>query len=179
MPNQAVLLVLTLVSGIACAEVGWQDANGNPVPDSDSQKSVAGFGGLLVVTPDEDWEQKWNTPPEVGPQFSHASVVEKGGKLFVLTTYTNPGVDDSGKAHVTLDIDVKRPDGSSSMHTEDAVCFEGEFSGPPHNVYLCGPVVGFVGEQSDPAGIWSVQITLTDEIRKVSMPLSTHFELRQ
>jgi hypothetical protein len=78
--------------------------------------------------------------------------------------------------HATLDIDVRRPDGSSSMHTEDAVCFQGEL-GPPHNVYLCGPVVGFVGEASDPAGTWAVQITLTDEIRKVSMPLATHFEL--
>jgi hypothetical protein len=78
---------------------------------------------------------------------------------------------------VVLDIDVKRPDGSSSSHAEDAVCFQGELLGPPHNVYLCGPVVGFVGEPSDPAGTWSVQITLTDKIRKVRIPLATHFEL--
>lgn len=173
-----VLLALLLISDAACAEVGWKDQDGKPVPDTESQKSIAGFGGLLVVTPDEDWEKKWNTPPEVGPQFSSASFVERGGKLFILTMFTNPQVDDSGAADVALDIDVKRPDGSSAMHTEGAVCFQGELLGPPHNVYLCGPVVGFVGEPSDPAGTWSVQITLTDKIRKVRIPLATHFELR-
>ena len=175
--RNAVLLVLILISGVAGAEVGWKDRDGNPVPDSESQKSIAGFGGLLVMTPDEDWEEKWNTPPEVGPQFSHTSKVERGGKLFILTMFTNPQIDDAGAAHITIDIDIKRPDGSSSMHTADAVCFQGEL-GPPYNVYLCGPVVGFIGEESDPAGTWSVQITLTDELRKVSMPLVTRFELR-
>jgi len=112
------------------------------------------------------------------PEFSTTSVVERGGKLFILTMFTNPQIDASGAAHVTLDIDVKQPDGSSSTHSEDAVCFKGEFHGPPHNVYLCEPVIGFVGEASDPLGTWLVQITLTDENRKVSMPLTTHFELR-
>lgn len=176
--KKAVLLVLSLISGAALAEVGWKDRDGNPVPDSDSQKSIAGFGGLLVVTPDEDWEEKWNTPTE-GAEFSHTSEVKRGGKLFILTMFTNPQVDGAGAAHVTMNIDIKRPDGSSSMHTEGAVCAQGEFSGPPHNVYLCGPVIGFVGEPSDPAGTWSVQITLTDMNRKISMPLATHFELRQ
>lgn len=175
--RKAVLLVLILISGVAGAQVGWKDGDGNPVPDTENQKSVAGFGGLLVVTPDEDWEEKWNTPPEVGPQFSHASTVEMGGRLFILTIFTNPQVDDAGAAHVTIDIDIKRPDGSSSMHTADALCFQGE-PGPLHNLYLCGPVVGFLREPSDPAGTWSVQIGLTDEIRKVSMSLATHFELR-
>jgi hypothetical protein len=174
--RETVLLVLVLISGAVSAEVGWRDRDGNPVPDTDSQKSIEGFGGLLVVTPDEDWEEKWNTPTE-GAEFSHTSAVARGGKLFILTMFTNPRVDDSGAAHLTLDIDVKRPDGSSSTHAEDAVCFQGTFSGPPHNVYLCGPVIGFVGEPSDPAGTWSVQITLTDMNRKVSMPLATRFEL--
>lgn len=175
--RRAALLALVLISDATCAELGWKDGNGNPVPETESQKSIAGFGGLLVITPDEHWEEKWNTPAQVAPQFSSASVVERGGKLFILTMFTNPQLDDSGAAHVILDIDVKRPDGSSSTHVEGAICFQGEFLGPPHSVYLCGPVVGFVGEPSDPAGTWSVQITLTDKIRRVNVPLATRFEL--
>jgi hypothetical protein len=175
--RNAALLALVLASAAAGADLGWKDGDGNPVPDTESQKSVAGFGGVLVVTPDEDWEEKWNTPPEIAPHFSGGSAVERGGKLFILTIYTNPKLDNSGMANVTIDIDVERPDGSTSTHAEGAVCFQGEFRGPPHNVHLCGPVIGFIGEPSDPAGTWSVQITLTDNIRKVSMPLATSFEL--
>jgi hypothetical protein len=175
--KRAALLALFLISHATFADVGWRDGEGNPVPDTESQKSVQGFGALLVVTPDEDWEEKWNTPPEVAPQFSGSSTVEIGGKLFILTMFTNPAVDDSGAADVVLDLEVKRPDGSTSTHAESALCFEGEFRGPPHNVSLCATVVGFVGEPTDPAGVWPVQVTVTDRIRNVSVPLSTKFEL--
>ena len=64
-----------------------------------------------------------------------------------------------------------------STHDEDAICFQGKLPGPPNNVYLCGPVVGFVGEPSDPAGTWSVRIKLVDNLRKVKVPLSATFTL--
>ena len=175
--KKAALLVLALVAGPLSAEVGWRDKDGKPVPETESQKSVAGFGGLLIVTPDKDWEEKWNAPSEVGPHFSGGSTVKKGGELFILTIFTNPQLDASGTANVTLDIDVRRPDGSTSTHAEGAVCFQGKLRGPSHNVYLCGPVVGFVGEESDPVGSWSVRINLKDNIRKVEIPLSTTFTL--
>lgn len=174
---RATLLALVFVSHAAFADVGWRDADGDPVPNTESQKSVRGFGGLLVVTPDKDWEEKWNTPPEVAPRFSSASTVEIGGELFILTMFTNPKVNRSGAADVVLDVEVKRPDGSVSTDAQSAICFQGELRGPPHNVYLCATVVGFVAEPSDPPGTWSVQITITDRVRKVSVPLSTEFEL--
>lgn len=91
--------------------------------------------------------------------------------------FTNPQPDSSGVANVTLNVDVKRPDGSSSTHAEGAKCFHGELRGSQHGVRLCETVVGFIGESSDPTGIWSVRITLTDNVRGVSIPLSTTFEL--
>lgn len=176
MKNTALLGLLIFSSAIS-AEVGWKDEVGSPVPESDSQKSVNGFGGLLVVTPDKDWEEKWSTPPETAPEFSHTSAVERGGELFILTMFTNPQPDDSGVADVMMDIDVRRPDGSASTHAEGATCFKSVLGGSPQNIRLCGPVVGFVGEPSDPTGTWSVQITLRDNVRKVAIPLSTTFEL--
>jgi hypothetical protein len=175
--KKAALLVLALVAGPISAEVGWKDKDGKPVPETESQKSVAGFGGWLIVTPDKDWEEKWNAPSEAGPHFSVAETVNKGGELFILTIFTNPQLDASGAANVTLDIDVRRPDGSTSTRSEGAVCFQGTLRGPAHNMYLCGPVVGFVGEQSDPVGSWSVRINLTDNIRKAEIPLSATFTL--
>ena len=63
--------MLILISSIAKAEEGgWRDKDGNPVPNTDSMNSIDGFGGWLIVTPDKDWEEKWNTPSEDIPHFS-------------------------------------------------------------------------------------------------------------
>jgi hypothetical protein len=175
--KKAALLVLLLSSAATAAELGWKDKDGNAIPETDSQKSVEGFGGLLVVTPDKDWQEKWNTSPETVPYFAGGSTVKKGGELFILTLFSNPQPDASGAASVSMDIDVTRPDGSSSSHVEDAVCAKGKVEGAPHHLYLCGQVVEFVGEPGDPVGTWSVRIVLKDDVRKVSMTLATKFEL--
>ncbi len=145
--------------------------------ETESQKTVAGFRGLLIVTPDKDWEKKWNTSPEAIPYVSGASTVRKGGELFILTMFSNPQLDASGAASVSMDIDVTRPDGSSSSRAENAACVRGKLNGPPDNLYLCGQVVGFVGEPADPVGTWSVRVVLQDDVRKVSMTLATSFAL--
>jgi len=48
---------------------GWVSKDGTRVPNSDNMKSINGFGGWLVVTPDKDWAQKWETPTENIPYF--------------------------------------------------------------------------------------------------------------
>jgi hypothetical protein len=172
----AALLTLVLFSGSTLAETEWSDKDGTPIQETDSQKTVAGFGGLVIVTPDQDWEKKWKTP-KVPPHFSRVSAVTRGEELFILTMFTNPKQDEHRVADVTVDIVVRRPDGSSSSRAEGAKCYKGKLLGPPEHVFLCAPVVSFVGEPSDPAGIWPVQITITDKIRKVSVPLATSLVL--
>jgi hypothetical protein len=91
--------------------------------------------------------------------------------------FGNPQLDASGTASVSMDVDVIRPDGASSSHAENAVCARGKVAGPAQSLYLCGQVVGFIGEPADPLGTWSVRIVLKDDLRKVSLPLSTDFVL--
>jgi hypothetical protein len=175
--KKAAVLAFALISSSAFAEVGWKDADGKTAPDTEWQKSVDGFGGVLVITSDRDWEKKWKSTPDVVPQFNGSSIVKTGGELFILTMFTNPQLDEKGKANVTVDIDLKRPNGSASTHAEGAVCFQGTLGESPLNVFRCGPVIGFVAESSDPVGTWSVRITLTDTARKVSIPLAATFAL--
>src|SRR5215213_8694223 len=184
--QRAALLILVLMSGIAYADTEQSgiDAVSHstdssavfPAIEGETQKSVAGFGGLVILTPDQDWEKKWKTPG-VPPHFLRASSVKRGGELYILTMFTNPKQDEHRAANVTVDIDVRRPDGSSATHSEGAKCYKGKLLGPPDHVFICAPMVNFVGEDSDPAGTWSVRITVTDEIRNVSIPLATSFVL--
>jgi hypothetical protein len=147
--------------------------------DPQPQKSVAGFVAMLVVTPDKDWEQQWNTTPERITFYQSGQTIHRGSDLYVVTMFSNPQLDADGAVSVVADIDVMRPDGKASSHAENAVCTRGKLTGPASNFYICGQVVEFTGEPQDPLGTWSVEIVVKDEVRKVGIPLSTDFVLAE
>lgn len=178
MKNVFVCLFTTL-SLTAHAEIGgWVTRDGKPVPNSDAMKSINGFGGWLVVTPDSDWEAKWNTSPETIPSFSEAKDVSYGEKLTILTFYINPKTNASSEIDVLCDIKVTRPDGRSSVNAKGVKCAAGKLQGDPRNVRLTSTVIKYIGERGDPPGKWIVEVRLTDKVRGTAIPLKTHFNLR-
>jgi hypothetical protein len=142
-------------------------------------KSINGFGGSLVVTPDSDWEAKWNTSPETIPHFSGAKNVSYGEQLTILAFYINPKTNASGELDVLCDIKVTRPDGSSSANAKGVQCAAGKLQGNPRNVRLASAVIKYVGEEGDPPGKWIVEVTLIDKVRGTAIPLEAHFNLRR
>lgn len=155
----------------------WRDGSGAPLPDTESRRTVGDFAGSLIVTSDQDWEAKWNTPPETVPQFTEARTVGRGDRVFALIFFANPKLDGDRRADIRCDLKVVRPDGTASFDQPGAVCFQGRVEGSPHNVYLALPVIGFVGEPGDAAGVWTVHVVLKDTLRNVVLPLKTTFTL--
>jgi hypothetical protein len=178
MKHSRLVFLFGIIAVVALAEDRfWRDEQGNFVPGTQARNAVEGFGGWLVVTSDSDWQSKWETSPDTVPRFTEAKTVARGKTICILTFFANPKLTEGGAADVTCDIDVVRPDGTSSVHQVDAVCFRGALRGPPTNVYLSAPILNFVGESNDPAGKWSVRVTLKDNVRHVSLPLKTSFTL--
>jgi hypothetical protein len=173
------LLLLILVTAPAWGEnLVWKDDQGNPVPDRPSQKSVNGFGGWLLVTPDEDWEAKWNTPHDNIPKFREADTVTIGQHLFILIFIAGPARTKSGDVNITCDIEVQRPDHTYSTRETNLACLEGHLQGPQYTLFLSQQILGFVGEKTDPPGKWFVRIVLKDTIKHVILPLETSFTLQ-
>jgi len=171
------LLLLALLALPALGQEGWKDAKGQPAPNTESRKSVGGFGGSLIVTSDADWQAKWQTPSDTVPHFTEAKTVARGKQVFVLTFFANPLLDSRGSADVRCDIDVVRPNGTTSIHQVDAPCFKGPLQGPPTYLYLSNAVIGFTGDPGDPAGEWIVRVSIKDNVRQVAVPLRTSFVL--
>lgn len=162
----------------AYAQSGWRDREGNPVPESPSSKSKDGFSAMLLVTPDKDWQEKWNTPPETAPHFKEAKEVEADGELFILSFLANPKIDDSGMANVTCDFIVIRPDGSKSINELNMPCFVTKLTTDPKSVYLSAASLKYVAEPNDLRGTWLVNITVRDNLRNVEIPLETSFSVK-
>ena len=99
----------------------WRDENGNLAPNTEARSAVSGFGGSLVVTSDADWRSKWETPSNTVPHFTEAKAVARGKHIFILIFFANPKLTEKGTADLVCDIDVTRPDGSSSVHQTDKI----------------------------------------------------------
>lgn len=176
------VLIACVFLALACSanaeETLWKDRAGKPAPSTESRKSKNDFGGWLLVTPDLDWKKKWETSPETVPHYRTSDVVNRGEKLFVLIFFVHPAVDGQGNADVTCDVESVRPDGTFSIRQKDVVCLRGKLMGNPYNIRLAPGVIEFTGEPKDPAGKWTVRVTIKDNRRRVVLPLKTSFTLK-
>ena len=176
---KTILLAFLLLAAVgARAQDGWHDKDGRAHPDTESRRTVDGFAGMMIITPDADWRKKWDTPTETTPIFSEAKKAARGQQLFVLIFFANPQTDDGGVVNVTCDIDVLKPDGTSQAHQADVVCLQGPMQGSRYNTRLAAPVIGFVGDPDDSLGEWTVRVTLKDNQRHVTLPLKASFLLQ-
>lgn len=172
------IVLLLAASGVACGMEYETTERPPPTPFSESRMNRDGFDGMLLVTPDKDWQEKWNTPPEIAPSYTTTDEVKDGGELWVLPFFSNPQLDEHGNANVTCDLEVTRPDGSVSQTHKNQPCYQGPMRADPRRVYLANSAIGFIAEPTDPRGKWIVRITLRDNLRGVELPLQTSFVLK-
>jgi len=144
---------------------------------TESRKEKDNFAGWLLITSDTNWQKKWETPPNTVPRFNEASVVKRGDELVILTFFVNPKTDTDNNANVICSLKVTRPDGSISVEQENIVCGEGKLQGPSQHIRLSPAIINFIGEKTDPLGIWIVEVEINDAVRDIKLNLKAQFEL--
>lgn len=137
-----------------------------------------GVTGLLLVTPDDNWEAKWNTPAATIPHFTESHTVAIGNRLHILTFVGNPSISADGKADVTCDFTMQKPDGTFSIQKQDLPCLTGPLIGHTGTIYLTKLVIGFLAEKTDPTGTWAVRVTIKDLLKPAVIPLETKFVVK-
>lgn len=173
--------VLCLVVWLSCNAYGndavWLGPDRSKWPDTEFRKTKDDFSGVLLVTPDLDWRQKWNTPPDTIPRFREAKTVKVGERIVVLTFFVNPKTDDKRHVNVTCGIKVTRPNKTISVNERNIPCMRGSLIGDPSYIRLSPAVIEFVGENTDPLGRWLVEVDIEDANRKTTLRLQTQFTL--
>ena len=176
-PMRIILLfVLLFFPGNLLAE-GWIDQYGYPLPNSEDQKTIAGFSGWLLITSDQDWKEKFDTEESVLPQFTTVNEIGLGEKITILTLYKNPQTNANNTINLTCDLRITRPDGTLSYDETDLECASEELIGPAENIRRTYLVIDFIAELTDPYGFWTIEVILRDENAKIAIPLKKSFEL--
>lgn len=176
--SKLLLFVLAFASfHVIGADNVWLGPDRSKWPDTEFRKTKNDFAGVLLVTPDTDWEQKWNTPPDTIPYFREAKTVKVGEELVILTFFVNPKADGNGDTNVLCSIKTTRPNGTVSVDEKNIPCMKGKVIGNPNNIRLSPAVIHFVGEKSDPLGKWVVEVGIHDVNRNTSLQLRTQFTL--
>jgi len=170
------LLILLIFSPIVLSEV-YLGKDLSSWPQTDARKVKKDFAAWLLVTPDIDWQSKWDTPPDSIPYLNEASEVMVGEQLVILTFFANPGVNSEGNSIVACSLQVERPDGSMSIPKQEFDCLNGKLRGNPRNVRLSPAVIQFTAENSDLPGVWKVSVSLEDKTRDVILELKTYYRL--
>jgi len=153
----------------------WQDERGSPLPQTSARKSVDGFGGLLLITPDRHWREKWATPADHIPVLEESDRVTKGNELQILVFFTNPQPDYNNFINIGCDIKITRPDGSIAVNANDLNCSEGESVHKPGYVLITDVGMTYVAEEDDLLGEWSVEVDIVDRVKNVRVSLSDEF----
>ncbi len=174
-----ILLVFLLVMAPLCHanDLLWFSSDKSKWPDSESRKSSDGFAGMLLVTPDSDWEEKWAASSEGVPQFMAANTVRYGEELSVLIFFMNPKPDDRNNVDIQCSFVVTRPNKTIAVYEQGVACMKGGLQGNENRVGLSPVVLKFVGEKNDPAGIWTISVDLRDVNRNTTLQLKTRFSL--
>lgn len=169
------LLFSVAASAFADETMGWRQ-DGKPVQNEEARKSIKGFGAALIITPDIDWEAKWNTPADTSPRFSTVDKLKIGSEATILIFFANPKLNLDGNVNVTCDVKITRPN-NKVTENKGLRGFAGKLQGATINTYLTESIIKFVGEPSDPIGEWIIDVTVHDNYRQVSVPLRAKFEL--
>ncbi|MBC7623521.1 MAG: hypothetical protein H7232_09065 [Aeromicrobium sp.] len=121
---------------------------------------------------------QWETPAATVAHFKQKTTpIALGEQVFVLVFFANAMRGADGKANLTCDLDMMRPDGTSVLHRADAPCWQDPLPGRPQNLYLATPESSFKHHPGDMAGKWTIAVTLKDKLRKTVLPLKTFFVL--
>ncbi len=170
------VLFLGLVASAYAASPGvWYDGD-KEAPDRPHQKAKKGFGVQLLLTKDETFFKAWESPAP--PKLEIAKTAMGGDSVYSVLLFFGAGKDKSGKAKVTFSGQVTAPDGKILKKFKDAVALDGPYRGSEYDLSLSAAYVGFQMARKEGKGIYTLEITVTDHVKDVSIPLIQTIELK-
>lgn len=167
--------LIALIGLITCVCALAQTAPSTaPAADSESSKSKDGFAAQLVFVDVSTIDD----PRDVDPaKLTAAKVVERNKPHAAVIFFSGAGADDKGNADVTYDLTFRAPDGSVAFQTKDVRGWDRK-APEAGKMQACLNPLPVTVEPNDPAGRWTVEALVHDNVRKVDLTLKAPFEVK-
>ena len=156
----SLLLRTVLLTGLQGIGAGSHAASLHNDP---SESRAGGFSAKVLITADAHWQDKWNTPPEVAPNFIPAGAVKMTDPVWVLVFFHGAGMDAKGAVHLSCDYTVTGPDGVVELEKAGVKCFDDRVR-DARLVYLSPVVLTMTSEPGDAAGPHRVKVVVHDQV---------------
>jgi hypothetical protein len=130
-----------------------------------TSKPQGALGAIVVVSDSRDFIKEW-----VGASYSYAPhiktihEIERNQTFYGAVVVNGYGVDNQGKIDLTGDLMILEPDGKVLFEDKDKLKIKMEKGGLPGGFLMFEATFGFVLEDSDPLGTYTVKAIVTDNI---------------
>jgi hypothetical protein len=167
--------LLTFTSLRAQSPKTWRK-EGESIADTDGMKSKDGFGAQLWLIESAKFFDDWNKPEP--PPINPTQEARRNVPIFTAIIFVDPAIDATKRAKVACHVIVRKPDGTV-YGEEDLVGWDGKYIVPRGNLQLAQGYMGIRIEPKDPAGTYTVEATVRDDIKKVELKLKATFKVTQ
>jgi len=149
------------------------------VTNDDSVTLVAtnGFGVQFALTEDEKIFADWDKP--IPPHFTPVSIARRGVPIFTVVILASSGLRNDGAADVTFDVVIRKPDGSVYGQDKDMVGVQGRIDPSPKALQLTRDYMGIRIEPKDPAGTYTAEVVVRDNVKKLELHAKRRFTVEK
>ncbi len=165
-------------NNISAASINFQwIVSGKFAGDSDSLKATNGFGARLDLTEDEKFFARWDTP-EI-PYYTPVTIARRGVPIFTVVIFVDPGQRFDKTADVKIDTMIRKPDGSIYGQQTNMIGSIFRTDKARGRQQLAYDYMGIRIEPKDPAGIYTVEAVVKDNVKKVELHLTQKFTVEK
>jgi len=166
------IAILTLCAACHAEDFVWRK-DGKPIADTDNQKARDGFGAMLLLIDDKKFFDDWKKPDP--PRFRTITNATRMVPIHATVIFAGAGRNADGEAHVTCDVTIRKPDGSVYGEQTGLVATQGRQTLSSSLLQLARDRLVVRIEAHDPAGIYTVEVTVRDKVRMVDLRLRERF----
>jgi hypothetical protein len=171
-------IILALCWGAFCATDITSAASAVATnDDSVTLVSTNGFGVQFALTEEEKIFADWDKP--VPPHYTPVSVARRGVPIFTVVVFAGAGLRSNGTADVTFDAVIRKPDGSVYGRDKDMVGVQGRIDPSPKALQLARDYMGIRIEPKDPAGTYTAEVVVRDNVKKLELHAKRTFTVEK
>ena len=149
-----------------------RDATAN----TDNVKSQGHFGAQLWLIADERFFQDWRKPES--PSLDPVESAVRGQPIFTVLIFHGLARDAKGQANATYDLTVRRPDGSVYSERKELSGYQAAAPADERMLSLGRNYLNINVAPDDPAGKYTVEATVRDEVSKATVALKKEFTVQ-